>query len=112
MANAYNTNNIRGLEGNENAQPRILAHDALDLGDNGIIEQRIPNTDTIGCTLYVGGTFDTIAVTLEGSKEPIYFRGITAGSFLPILIVSVEGVFDENEEPVTSFKKGELVALY
>ncbi len=112
MANVYDTNNIRGLEGNENAQPRILAHDALDLGADGIFEQRIPKTDTMGCTLYVGGTFDTIVVTLEGSKEPTYFRGVTAGSFLPILIISVEGVFDENEEPITEFRKGELVALY
>ena len=112
MANVYNTQNIRGLQGDENAEPRILAHDALDLGENMIFEQRIPNTETIGCTLYVGGTFDTIVVTLEGSKEPIFFRGITAGSFLPILIISVEGVFDENDEPIEDFRKGELVALY
>jgi len=112
MPNVYNTTNIRGLEGNENAEPRILAHDALDLGANMIFEQRIPNTETIGCTLYVGGTFGAILVTLEGSKEPIFFRGITAGSFLPILIISVEGVFDENDSPITEFREGELVALY
>jgi hypothetical protein len=112
MPATYNTQNIRGLEGNENAQPRILAHDALDLGSEGIIEQRIPNTDTIGCTLYVGGTFDTIVVRLEGSKEPISFRGITAGSFLPILIVSVEAVLNQEGEPFEVFNKGELVALY
>jgi hypothetical protein len=112
MPNVYNTKNIRGLEGNENAEPRILAHDALDLGANGLFAQRIPNTETIGCTLYVGGTFDTIKVILEGSKEPISFRGITAGSFLPILIISVEGVFNENGELIEDFREGEIVALY
>lgn len=112
MATTYNTKDIRGLKGNENAEPRILAHDALDLGRNGVIEERIPGTEVVGCTLYVGGTFDTIVVTLEGSKEPTYLRGITPGSFLPILIIAVDGVFDENEEPITEFRPGELVALY
>jgi hypothetical protein len=102
---------IRGLEGNQNAEPRILAHDALDLGANGIIGYRIPNTETIGCTLYVGGTFDTIVVTLEGAKEPIPFKGITAGSFLPMLVISVEAL-DENGEPIEDFREGELIALY
>lgn len=109
---SYNTQNIRGLEGNENAQPRVFAHDALDLGANGLVGSRIPNTETLGCALYVGGTFAAISVWLEGAKEPVYFRGITAGSFLPILIVAVEEVFDENGDPVTSFREGELVALY
>jgi len=109
---SYNTQNIRGLEGNENAQPRVFAHDAFDLGANGVIGDRIPNTETLGCALYVGGTFSAISVWLEGGKEPIFFRGVTAGSFLPILIVSVEEVFDENDSPVTSFRDGELVALY
>ncbi len=112
MATIYNTEDIRGLKGNENAEPRILAHDAIDLGRNLIIEQRIPGTEVVGCTLYVGGTFDTIAVTLEGSKEQTFLRGITPGSFLPILIIAVDGVFDENGEPIVDFSPGELVALY
>lgn len=112
MATTYNTEDIRGLKGIENAEPRILAHDAIDLGKNLIIEQRIPGTEVIGCTLYVGGTFDTIVVTLEGSKEPTPFRGITPGSFLPILIIAVDGVLDENGDPIIDFRPGELVALF
>ena len=28
---------IRGLEGNQNAQPRVFAHDALDLQESGYV---------------------------------------------------------------------------
>ena len=62
---------IRGLEGNQNAQPRVFAHDALDLKPSAYtLGDRIPNTDTIGVALYIGVGMD-ITVKLEGSSTPV-----------------------------------------
>ena len=79
---------IRGLEGNQNAQPRVFAHDALDLQPSAYTEGTdIPNTSTIGVCLYVGVAND-ITVTMEGGST-VQFKGVTAGSFLPVLVTKV-----------------------
>ena len=95
---------IRGLEGNQNAQPRVFAHDALDLQPSYTLGTRIPNTDTIGCALYVGVNND-ITVTMEGGAT-VQFKGVTAGSFLPVLVTHVTAVGSALTGP------GELIALY
>lgn len=94
---------IRGLEGNQNAQPRVFAHDALDL-QSSVGATQIPNTETIGCALYVGVNND-ITVTLEGGST-VLFKGVTAGSFLPVLVTHVTNVTTALTGP------GELIALY
>ncbi len=102
---------IRGLEGNQNAQPRVFAHDAVDLGktvaEGGIgytLGNRIPNTDTIGVALYVGAPMD-LTVKMEGGTE-VQFKGVTAGSFLPVLVTHIQpGV-------TLAATGGELIALY
>ena len=97
---------IRGLEGNQNAQPRVFAHDALDLKPgNYTLTNRIPNTDTIGCALYVGTAMD-LTVTLEGGTT-VLFKGITAGSFLPMLVTHVTA-----SSVTLGAGGGELIALY
>ncbi|MDA8556628.1 hypothetical protein N9K77_00115 [bacterium] len=96
---------IRGLEGNQNAQPRVFAHDALDLQESGyVLGTAIPNTDTIGVCLYVGVAND-ITVKMEGGST-VKFKGVTAGSFLPVLVTQVTDVETALTEP------GELIALY
>ena len=97
---------IRGLEGNQNAQPRVFAHDALDLKPgNYTLGNRIANTDTIGCALYVGAAMD-LTVTLEGGTT-VLLKGITAGSFLPMLITHVTAT-----SVTLAAGGGELIALY
>jgi hypothetical protein len=95
---------IRGLEGNQNAQPRVFAHDALDLQPSYTLGDRIPNTETIGVALYVGANND-ITVTMEGGST-VQFKGVTAGSFLPVLVTHVTAVGSALTGP------GELIALY
>jgi len=103
---------IRGLEGNQNAQPRVFAHDAVDLGktvaNGGIgytLGDRIPNTDTIGVALYIGAPMD-LTVKMEGGTE-VQFKGVTAGSFLPVLVTHITA------SSVTLVAAGgELIALY
>jgi len=95
---------IRGLEGNQNAQPRVFAHDALDLQPSYTLGDRIPNTETIGVALYVGANND-ITVTMEGGTT-VKFKGVTAGSFLPVLVTHVTAV------GTALTGTGELIALY
>ena len=97
---------IRGLEGNQNAQPRVFAHDALDLKPgNYTLGNRIAHTNTIGCALYVGAAMD-LTVTLEGGST-VLFKGITAGSFLPVLVTHVTAT-----SVTLAAGGGELIALY
>jgi hypothetical protein len=95
---------IRGLEGKQNAEPRVFAHDALDLQPSYTLGDRIPNTETIGVALYVGVNND-ITVTMEGGAT-VQFKGVTAGSFLPVLVTHVTAVGSALTGP------GELIALY
>ena len=94
---------IRGLEGNQNAQPRVFAHDALDL-QNLVGATQLPNTTNIGVCLYVGVSND-ITVKMEGGST-VQFKGVTAGSFLPVLVTQVTAVSTALTGP------GELIALY
>ena len=98
---------IRGLEGNQNAQPRVFAHDALDLKPSAYtLGDRIPNTDTIGVALYIGVGMD-ITVKLEGSSTAVLFKGVTAGSFLPILATHITA-----SSVTLDAGGGEIIALY
>jgi hypothetical protein len=97
---------IRGLEGNQNAQPRVFAHDALDLKPSAYtLGNRIPHTSVIGCALYIGTSMD-ITVTLEGGST-VLFKGVTAGSFLPVLVTHVTAT-----SVTLAAGGGEIIALY
>ena len=76
---------IRGLEGNMQAQPRVFAHDAVLVTKSDTVD--IPNTSERGCCLYVGVTGD-YSVVMEGDGE-VTFKGVIAGSFLPVLVKRV-----------------------
>ena len=93
---------LRGLEGNMQAQPRVFAHDAVLVTKSDTVD--IPNTEERGCCLYVGdvsGGAD-IKVTMESGSEAT-FKGVTAGSFLPILVTRVHA---------TGTTAAEILALY
>ncbi len=79
---------IAGLQGNEMAQPRVFAHDAVSVTPSDTVD--IPGTDTRGVCIYIGsiaGGTD-IKVIME-SGNPVTFKGLSAGSFLPILVTRV-----------------------
>ena len=70
------------------AQPRVFAHDAVAVTPSDTVD--IPNTSERGCCLYVGdvsGGTD-VKVTME-SGNVATFKGVTAGSFLPVLVTRV-----------------------
>ena len=79
---------MRGLEGNFQAQPRVFAHDAVNVTPSGTAVGSIANTDQRGCCLYVGQAM-TLTVQTEGGTGTSIFKGVAAGSFLPVLVTSV-----------------------
>ena len=98
---------IRGLEGKQNAQPRVFAHDALDLKPaNYTLGNRIPHTNTIGAALYIGVAMD-ITLKLEGNSTAVLFKGVTAGSFLPVLATHITA-----SSVTLDAGGGEIIALY
>ena len=91
---------IAGLAGNEAAQPRVFAHSANAItlpsaaADAFVYTYPAPPDDTAvvisrGACIYVG-VQGNVKVTME-SGEIILFKGVTAGSFLPILALKIHG---------------------
>tara|TARA_R100000541_G_scaffold51032_2_gene58366 strand:- start:530 stop:928 length:399 start_codon:yes stop_codon:yes gene_type:complete len=102
---------IAGTEGNMQAQPRVFAHDAvvLDLtvsedagGDPNVANELVYVVTGFGATpvkndqiqvlsrgacLYIGGA-GNVDVGMESGAR-VLFKGVTAGSFLPILATKI-----------------------
>ena len=93
---------MRGLEGNMQAQPRVFAHDAVLVTKSDTVD--IPNTSERGCCLYIGdiSAGADVKVTME-SGNVATFKGVTAGSFLPILVTRVHA---------TGTTAAQILALY
>ena len=100
---------IAGLQGNEASQPRVFAHSATPLTGTNLIDGSLGQTvvDTTAATagdkvsvlrrgacLYVGIASD-VTVVMEGQPnntllaDAVTFHGVTAGSFLPVLVTKV-----------------------
>ena len=73
---------IKGLVGNEMAQPRVFAHDAVAISGSGT---QIAGTENRGCCLYVG-TGGNIVVKMEGSSNDVTFTNVPNGTFMPVLV--------------------------
>ena len=114
---------IAGLEGNEAAQPRVFAHSANEitlaaLGADSFVYV-VPNTgvnptagdsqtvQTRGACIYIGagGSLD---VELE-SGDRVVFKGVTAGSFLPILAIKIYGY---DGTPTQTTTATDIIALF
>ena len=100
---------ISGMSGNQMAEPRVFAHSAKSIAvpnasdSTDIFPAQEPSvgtpdpaTDNIttntvhrGACLYVG-TGGNLYITLEDGSEAL-FKGVTAGSFLPVLAIKVWG---------------------
>ncbi len=97
---------MRGLEGNFQAQPRVFAHDAIGLTPGAT---QIANTTERGCCLYVGVAMSVIQVIMEGGTT-VNFKGVAAGSFLPILVTHVTSA--TLADGTTAASAGDIVALF
>lgn len=118
---------IAGLEGNTMAEPRVFAHaakgitlptatDPVTVNDFVYV---VPNTGTTpstgdvqivqtrGACIYIGGS-GSLDVELE-SGDRVIFKGVTAGSFLPILVTKVFST-DAAGNPSTSAT--DIIALF
>jgi len=73
---------IKGLAGNEMAQPRVFAHDAVAISGSAT---QIAGTENRGCCLYVG-TGGSIVVRMEGSSTDVTFTNVPNGTFMPVLV--------------------------
>ena len=93
---------MRGLNGNQAAQPRVFAHDAVPVNKSDTVD--IPNTSERGCCLYIGdiSAGADVKVTMESGNQAT-FKGVTAGSFLPVLVTRVWS---------TGTTAAEILALY
>ncbi len=74
---------IAGLQGNEMAQPRVFAHDAVSLGTGSATQ--IAGTENRGCCLYIG-VGGNIEVIMEGSSTSVTFTNVPDGTFMPVLV--------------------------
>jgi hypothetical protein len=118
---------IAGLEGNEAAQPRVFAHSAITVvlpaaTGSDTFTYIIPNTgvaptagdtqtvQTRGACIYIGSiaSGSNLDVELEGGSR-VTFKGITAGSFLPILATKIY-VTNSSEEQTTTVS--DILALF
>ena len=118
---------IAGLEGNEAAQPRVFAHSAIAValpaasgGDTFVYI--VPNTgvapttgdtqtvQTRGACIYIGSIAggSDLDVELESGSR-VTFKGLTAGSFLPILATKIY-VTNSSEERTTTVS--DVLALF
>ena len=102
---------VKGLAGNFQAQPRVFAHDAVGLTATQINSGTyiIPGTESRGVCLYVGRAMNSITVTMESGSTPVIFKGISAGSFLPILVTSVVAADPSDSAALAT---SDIVVLY
>lgn len=104
----------RTVEGTFAANPRVLAHDALDIaGPGGLgFGVDIPNTlhPARGAALYIGLDLVTLTVIMESGEE-ITFAGIPGGSWCPVLVTQVVSAVAVGSPSVVDLE-GEIVALF
>ena len=121
---------IAGLEGNEAAQPRVFAHSAKTIslpsgtgaGNENKFVYVIPNTNVTpsandiqtiqprGACIYIGNITggSTLDVELEDGSR-VLFKGLTAGSFLPILATKI---YSTDAAGVQSTTVDDILALF
>ena len=118
MAAGITTTEIKGLEGNEAAQPRVFAHDGHLLifaapsadGFASVFPPTADDTTTVyqrGACLYVG-VGGNVDIELESGTR-LLFKGVTSGSFLPVLATKV---YRYNSSSVVTTTATDIIALF
>lgn len=100
---------MKGVQLKQANEVRLFAHDVLDLGLTAkyTYGTTIPGTENRGVCLYAGVAISEIEVVMESGTQCV-FRGITAGSFLPVLVTKIVS----QPAGTTGNTSGELLALY
>ena len=100
---------MKGVQLRQANEVRLFAHDVLDLGvtANYTYGTTIPGTEDRGVCIYAGVAISEIEVVMESGTQ-CKFKGITAGSFLPILVTKIVAL----PSGATANTAGELLALY
>ena len=93
---------MRGTQIKQADEVRVFAHDAAAVTPNDSAD--ISGTENRGVCIYIGSVAGgaDIQVTME-SGNTVVFKGVTAGSFLPILVTRVWA---------TNTTASEILALY
>tara|TARA_R100000664_G_C2751938_1_gene139221 strand:+ start:1588 stop:1893 length:306 start_codon:yes stop_codon:yes gene_type:complete len=99
----------KSVQGNQAAQARMFAHDAVSLvtGGGTLNTSTITNTSDRGVCLYIGIKMASIVVTMESGNSAT-FKGINAGSFLPLLVTAVTAATPDSG----SLADNDIIALY
>lgn len=80
---------MRSVQSDLANEVRVFAHDAINLTPGGTLTTTtIAGTERRGVCLYVGAAMTSMTVTMESGNSAT-FKGVTAGSFLPILVTAV-----------------------
>lgn len=86
---------MRGVQIKTADEVRVFAHDAVNLTPGGTLTTTtITGTSDRGVCLYIGAAMTSITVTMESGTSAT-FKGIAAGSFLPILVTAVTAATGE-----------------
>jgi hypothetical protein len=100
----------RSVQGIQAAQVRVFAHDAVSLvtGGTGVPNTNtIANTDQRGVCLYIGEDMTSIEVIMESGSQ-VTFKGLKAGSFLPVLVTRIENAIPKDGD----LNNDAILALY
>ena len=100
----------RSVQGIQAAQVRVFAHDAVSLvtGGTGVPNTNtIANTDQRGVCLYIGEDLTLIEVIMESGSQ-VTFKGLKAGSFLPVLVTRIENAIPKDGD----LNNDAILALY
>ena len=100
----------RSVQGIQASQVRVFAHDAVSLvtGGTGVPNTNtIANTDQRGVCLYIGEDLTLIEVIMESGSQ-VTFKGLKAGSFLPVLVTRIENAIPKDGD----LNNDAILALY
>ena len=105
----------RSVQGIQAAQVRVFAHDAVSLVTGGtspdfvgtLNTNTIANTDQRGVCLYIGEDLTLIEVIMESGSQ-VTFKGLKAGSFLPVLVTRIVGATAKD----STLNDDAILALY
>jgi len=98
---------MRGTQIKTADEVRVFAHDAVDLTPGGVLDTTtISGTENRGVCLYIGADMTSITVTMESGNSAT-FKGIPAGTFLPILVTAVTAAV-----PSGTLAANDILALY
>ncbi len=99
----------RSVQGIQAAQVRVFAHDAVSLvtGGGTLNTSAIANTDQRGVCLYIGEDLSLLEVVMESGSQ-VTFKGLKAGSFLPVLVTRIENATAKDSD----LNNDAILALY